>query len=171
MLENDVMPKVLVLFAGAESLAASLAENVAAAARSVRFTEVDIRAAAASQATTDSRHKVLESPEAVEQYDGVVVVVGSTGNVPSAITSLLDTWDRTSEGTFANTVFAVTGSENALLLERIAQLGGIIVTEARGAADAGERARRHGARVAKIVEWVRHALGHEHGHQQHHHAH
>jgi NAD(P)H-dependent FMN reductase len=160
------MPKVLVLFAGTESPAASLAENVAAAARSVRFTEVDIRAAAAYEATTDSRHKVLESADAVEQYDGVVVV-SSTASVPSAITSLLDACDRTSESTFANTVFGVAGSENALLLERIARLGGIIVTDSRGDADAG----RIGVRVAKVVEWVRHALSHEHGHHHHHHAH
>lgn len=164
------MPKLLVLFAGAESLAASLAENVVAGAKSVRFTEVDIRAAAPYEATTDARHKVLESPDAVERYDGIVVV-GSKSGVPSAIASLLDAWDRTTARMFANTVFAEIGSENALMLERLAQLGGIIVSEGRHDADDAVRARRLGSRIAKVVEWVRHALSHEQGHQHHHHAH
>ena len=43
MLENDVMPKVLVLVAGDSDSSKSLAESVRDGAAAVRFTEVDVR--------------------------------------------------------------------------------------------------------------------------------
>jgi hypothetical protein len=184
MLENDVMPKLLVLYdgrcdggehdteSGVEQPSASLAENVAAAAKAVRFTEVDVRAVAADGSTTGTRHKVLESPEAANRYDGVVLVGADAGS-QSAIESLLDAWRLTAPSTFANTVFGAIGFENPLVYERVARLGGIIVGEPRdgthGTAARQARAEALGRRVAKVAEWISHALSHEHGND--HHAH
>ena len=166
MLENDDMPKVLVLFA--ESSAAPLAERAAAGAKTIRFTEVDVRSVGLYEATTGTHHKSLESAHAAEHYDGVIITV-SDGATPATIETLLDAWDRAAPDAFANTVFATTGSDHGDLLLRVAQLGGIVVTAPRGEMPREERAGLVGQRTAKVVEWVRHALSHEHGH--HHHAH
>lgn len=163
------MPKVLVLFFGAESPASTLAEAAAEGASSHRFMEVDIRAGAPHQAMTGRRHKVLDGPEALREYDGVVLSAPAAGELPSELDVLLDAAERQSSGeTFANTVFAVVGGENTVLLGRVSRLGGIIVSEPRGSDDPEARARAAGARVGKVVGWVRHALSHEH---PHHHSH
>lgn len=162
------MPKVLVLFFGAESPASTLAEAAAEGASSQRFMEVDIRAGAAHQATTGRRHKVLESPDVLREYDGVVLSAPAAGDLPSELDALLGATERqSSPETFANTVFSVVGGENTVLLGRVSRLGGIIVSEPRGVVDPVERARAAGARVSKVVGWVRHALSHEH-HDHHH---
>jgi hypothetical protein len=162
------MPRVLVLFAGAESPSATLAEFAADAAKSMRFTEVDIRAAAPHQATTGVRHTTLDASAAVQDYDGVIIV-GAAGETPAALGARLDEWDKTRPGAFANTVFALISYENTDLLERVARLGGILVTAPRGATDPEIRARQTGERTARVVGWVRHSLSHEHAHE--HHAH
>lgn len=162
------MPKVIVLFFGAESPASTLAEAAAEGAASQRFMEVDIRAGAAHQATTGRRHKVLDAPDALREYDGVVVSAPAAGELPSDLDALLDAAERqSSPDTFTNTVFAVVGGENTVLLGRVSRLGGIIVSEPRGLDDPEARARAAGQRVAKVVEWVRHALSHEHPHHSH----
>ena len=74
-------------------------------------------------------------------------------------------------GVFTNTVFAVLGGDNTTLLGSVARLGGIIVTEPLGVDDPESRARATGKRVAKVVEWVRHAQSHEHAHAHSHQSH
>jgi hypothetical protein len=165
------MPKLLVLFDGAESASASLLDAAATAAKAVRFTEVDIRSTLLEYGTSGARHKALESAHTIEHYDGVLIV-GAGGPMTPGLGVLFDTWERASNAAFENTVFAATGFDNAEVLERLAQLGGIIVAAPRGTADAEGRAKTLGGRMAKVVEWVRHALSHEQAHDhQHHHDH
>lgn len=165
------MPKLLILFYGAESPASTLAEAAADGATGVRFTEVDVRAGSARQPEAGRRFKVLDSAEELKDYDGIVVSAPAVGEVPTELDALLDTLERhEAHDAFANTVFAVLGGENTVLLGRVSRLGGIIVAEARGIDDPEARARATGKRVAKVIEWVRHALSHEHGHS-HSHAH
>ena len=168
------MPKLLVLVAGTESSAMTSAESVADAAKAVRFTEVDVRVVDA-QGSVGVHAKTLQSAEAVHSYNGVIMVSSGTRIAPE-LQTLLDELERAAPNTFANTVFSVAEFENGALLERVARLGGIIVTEARGETDPGARASALGARTAKVAEWVRHALSHEHGHDHghdhgHQHAH
>jgi hypothetical protein len=163
------MPKLLVLFYGAESPASTLAETAADGATSVRFTEVDVRAGSARQPEAGRRFKVLDSAEQLRDYDGIIVSAPAAGDVPTELDALLDTLERhETHDAFANTVFAVLGGENTVLLGRVSRLGGIIVSEARGIDDPEARARGTGKRVAKVVEWVRHSLSHEHGHSHSH---
>lgn len=157
------MPKLLVLFYGAESPASTLAEAAADGATSVRFTEVDVRAGSARQPEAGRRFKALDSADQLKEYDGIVVSAPAVGEVPTELDAMLDTLERhEAPDAFANTVFAVLGGENTVLLGRVSRLGGIIVSEARGVDDPETRARGTGKRAAKVVEWVRHALSHEH---------
>ncbi len=155
------MPKLLVLFYGAESPAATLAESAAHGARHVRFTEVDVRAGGAHEANTGQRYRQLASADQVGEYAGVVLACPTVGDVPADLDQLLTDLERTPGDSFANTVFGVAGGENTVLLGRVSRLGGIIVSEPRGASDPEARARMLGQRVAKVSEWVRHSLSHE----------
>ncbi|MGH9889336.1 MAG: NAD(P)H-dependent oxidoreductase [bacterium] len=163
------MPKLIVLFFGAESPASTLAEAAADGATGVRFTEVDLRAGNAHEPTTGRRHKVLESPDRLRDYDGVVLAAPAAGEPPSDLTALLDRLEASEpRDVFADTVFAVVGGENTVLLGRVSRLGGIIVSEPMGVDDPEARARATGKRVAKVIEWVRHAQSHEHSHSHEH---
>ena len=156
MLENDVMPKVLVLVADDSDATKLLATCVAEGARAVRFTEVDVRAAESLDV------------EALRECTGVAIV-GTTQGLSLSLAKLLDACESEATSDFANTVFASVGVDGDLALERIARLGGIVVTERESDLTPDERAKHVGRRVAKVAEWVRHALSHEHAH--HHHAH
>lgn len=131
------MPKVMVVFIGDD--AAAQAESAAAGAKSIRFMEVDVRAAGPST----TRHKSLESAEG--SYDGIVFV--ASDGEPA--TSLAGVRRFVNE----NTVLGSIGSRN--VAAELASSGGIVVSV--GDADASAL----GARVAKVAGWVRHALGHE----------
>ena len=148
------MPKVLVLVADDSDAAKLLATCVGDGARAVRFTEVDVRA-------TDSL-----DVEALLDYMGVAIV-GTAPRPSVSLANLLDACESSAASDFANTVFASVGFDGDVALERIARLGGIIVTERRSELTPEERAKRVGGRVAKVAEWVRHALSHEHAHHQH----
>lgn len=162
------MAKLIVLFFGAESPAATLADAAAEGAASVRFTEVDLVAGASHQQPTGRGAKQLASPEQLLDYDGVIMACPAAGDLPRELGSLLDALERiTPADRFANTVFGVAGGENTTLLGRVERLGGIIVSEPRGLADPEARARALGARTTKVVGWVRHALSHEQGHHHH----
>ena len=154
--ELEVMPKVLVLVAGDSDSSKSIAQSVREGAVAVRFTEVDIRP--------------TESYDAADlrDYDGIVVV-GSGRNVSPAFATLIASGDVTDANAFTNTVMASAGFDDGAILDRLASLGGIIVAERPSGLAADARAKLIGARVAKVAEWVRHALSHEHAH--HHHAH
>jgi hypothetical protein len=145
------VPKVIVLFFGAESSGAESAGAAADGAKAVRFTEVDVRAGA-EMATG---HPSL-TPTAVAEYDGMILIAGP-GAVPPTLAQMLAELERA--GSSENMVVGVAG-ENTLVLEAVARLGGIIVT--------AESAKRVGERVAKVAAWVRHGLGHETEHRHEH---
>ena len=150
------MPKVLILVAGDSDSSKSLAESVREGAAAVRFTEVDVRAVASRE------------PEDLRDYDGIVVV-GSGRDVSPALAALIEPGDLADANAFSNTVLASAGFDDGVLLERLARLGGIIVAERASELAPDARASLLGTRVAKVAEWVRHALSHEHA--RHHHAH
>ncbi|HEY9229429.1 MAG TPA: hypothetical protein VIP11_22460 [Gemmatimonadaceae bacterium] len=159
------MPKLVVLFFGAESPASTLAEAAAEGAAGVRFSEVDVRAGASHQPSATRRHRVLESPKELLDYAGVVLSAPAAGEIPAELDAFLGELERVeSHEAFAHTVFAVVGGENTVLMGRVARLGGIIVTEPPKIEDPETRARETGKRVAKVVGWIRHALSHEHHH-------
>lgn len=159
------MPKLIVLFMGDENMSPAIAEAAASGAKSVRFTEVDVRSA-----TGSGGYRRVESAEALAAYDAVVVAA-SMGAVRPEATAMLSQLARARS--VENTVLAVAGGD-ASLLELVAGLGGIVVTTL-SSGDELERARRLGGRAAKVAGWVHHALGHEadhhHGHQDHDHNH
>jgi hypothetical protein len=164
MLENYVMPKVLVLFDSGDQRAERLAELAAEGAKNVRFTEVDVRVVGDGVPADDARRKRLESDDAVDQYDGVVVV-GSDREPSAAINALLAGRSRSANGEFVDRVFATVSDADTS--QRVSGLGGIVVGMRAGSADLETTARKTGERVAKVVGWVRHALSHEHHHTHH----
>ena len=154
------MPKVLVLFDSSDERAGRLADLAAEGAKSVRFTEVDIRAVG-HEASAGTDRKRLESSEVADQYDGVVIA-GSDRDIPAAIEEVLRKAGH-SHGHFVDRVFASVGGGSAIT-KRVSELGGIAVGVRAGSADADQSATKTGERVAKVVEWVRHSLSHEHRH-------
>jgi len=168
MLENEAMPKVLVLFDSADRGADHLAEIAADGARSVRFTEVDVRVVSDGMASSGTRRRQLESADLVDQYDAVIIV-GSNRETPIAIDSLLASLDRSTQGDFVDKVFAAipAGGPTA---NRLSATGAIAVGLRAGSPNQDAEARKTGERVAKVAEWVRHAISHEHGHSHSDHA-
>ena len=165
------MPKVLVLFDSADLHAARLADLAAEGAKRVKFTEVDVRVVG-GQTSDGSNRRRLESGD-VGQYDGVVIA-GSDRDISDSIEAVLSKAGH-SHGEFVDRVFAAVG-EGTTIGKRLTELGGIVVGARAGSADAEQSARKTGERVAKVVEWVRHSLSHEHGHGNrehsgHHHSH
>ena len=162
------MPKVLVLFSSRTDNATAVAAAIAEGAESVKFTEVEIR-----------RVEELESVESIARYDALVV--GSPARHEAEIRQLLDQAGGVVErGALADKVGAAFASGSAQgedetnimsMLIPMMRLGMIIVPPGPGdaaAVAAGDlaAARRQGARVAKVAEWVRHAKSHEaHGHR------
>jgi hypothetical protein len=161
------VPKLLVVFSSVDSYAARLADIVAEGARQVRFTEVDVRAVAEAPGDTSDRRR-LASPDALRDYDGVVLVGPGPESTGHELGGVLQSLERGAP--LPDTVFAIAGEENAEMLAAVARTGGLMVGQPR-AADAEARARAHGARVAKLIGWVRHALAHEAEHSAGHHAH
>jgi hypothetical protein len=168
------MPKLIVLFSGADNRAAASAKSAAAGAQGVRFTEVDVRVFGSNESTI-GRHKRLESPIQIPDYDGVILTCPDAQDIPVELSALLDALEHlssTAPSDLANTVFGIVGGQNTALSQRVLRLGGLVVGGGE-AMDPETRARHVGARVATVVGWVRHALSHEHGHQEqghHHHA-
>jgi NAD(P)H dehydrogenase (quinone) len=181
------MPKVLVLFHSRTGNTAAQAERVAEGARSVRFTEVDVRrledltpeatiaadpAWAASHAQLRQRYRALDDVATVADYDALVIGAASPDGAPSdALTHFLDRLaPLAASGALADRVGAVftpddqDGARRAMLVP-LASLGLILVPPAADAPDA----YAHGARVATVAEWVRHAKSHAAGHHHHHH--
>jgi hypothetical protein len=162
------MPKVLVLFDETDAVASSLGESAAAGARGVRFTEVDVRVFAA---VAGSQRKALESPTAIDQYDGVVFT--ALNDSPTrALENLLAGLAQTPGARLANVVFGATQPDHGTLPAQLLSLGGIAVGQTSGGDD-NARARALGARVAQVAGWVRHSLAHEESdaHSGHHHGH
>lgn len=145
------MPKLIVLQYGDDSTR-SVAEAAAAGAKSIRFTEVDLRSTRSASPT-------------VAEYDGIVIVAPAGMTTHADLETLLTELEQ--DGRATNTVFALAGGSTGML-ERLSRAGGIIVTTT-ASSEPTDAARRLGARAAKVVAWVRHGLGHEAEHHHHHH--
>ena len=158
---------MIVLVAGAEDATAVLAEAVAAGAAHIRFTEVDVRTTS-SHSTNDRQIRMWGGVDELRDCDAVVFVPSLQADSNAALSEVLQTAEREPADTFLNTIFAVTGASDAAFLARIANLGGIIVSPPRGSQDSTRQAHALGGRVAKVVEWVRHARSHDHGHTHEH---
>jgi hypothetical protein len=164
------MPKLIVLLFGSDATAKTLADALAEGAKGIRFTEVDVRAGERGESPA-SRLKPLDAVSDLAAYDGIAISCGESAEMLDGMTALLDDLVvAVPAKALMNTIFAITGG-NASHLARLAQLGGIVVAEPRGFNDPVARAKAHGARVAKVIEWVRHALSHEQTDHAHHHHH
>lgn len=143
------MPKVIVMFVGDE--ASPEAELVASGAKTVRFTEVDVRAARA----TATRYRILSAQDGIS-YDGAVLVSSDASGDASAIELLASCTNE-------HTVFGARGDASAAAARSV----GAIAVMSRA-----NDPKAEGARVAKVAGWVRHSLGHEaehaHGHSHSH---
>ena len=177
------MPKLIVLAFGADASSVSLAQAAAEGARDVRFMEVEVRAVRNSRGVHDSRSdsdndratagdsglRMFDGAEHITDYDGAMFCAGDDAASSAALDAFLEQLAALQPANrFANSVFALTGHA-APQIAPLAALGGIIVSMPRGNDD--ERPRAHGARTAKVIGWVRHALGHEQTDSAHHHHH
>ena len=73
------MPKLIVLFYGAESPASSVAEAAAHGAGHVRFTEVDLRAGGSHEAGTGKDYPRLSSAASLADYAGILIACPAAG--------------------------------------------------------------------------------------------
>ena len=216
------MARVLVLFHGRTGDTAILADAIAEGARSVRFTEVDVRrldhpapagalgaepASRAGRERPGRRHATLDDAGAVADYDALILGGPAGDGVMAAeLTRFLDQLGPLgAAGTLVDKVGAVfTSAPTArsglqptpmAILVSLGDLGMLLVppghavpapsapgspqgatTTADAAAPSAAvlaAARHHGARVARVAGWVRHAKGHEAadaggGHHHHH---
>jgi hypothetical protein len=165
--EKTIVPKLLVLLEGDAASAAAgavvLAESAAAGARGVRFMEVDIRSIGAAA----ERINQLESAGAARDYDGIIFVAPRLEGSP-ALTGTLTELAATSDT--SNTVFGAVGAgAPAFLAQSVAHAG--ITATVRATGDDLANAGSIGVKAAKLVGWVRHALGHEAEHLEHSHSH
>lgn len=156
--ESGIVPKVLVLCCGDEN-SATLGAAAAEGARSVRFTEVDVRSVG------ESVGRRLASPESALDYDGIVLAA-APGSVAAELQTVIDAV-ATGAGA-ANVVWGLAAS-NVELHAWLCDTAAIVAGVRRGHGSAHD-AKHAGARVAKVAGWVRHALGHEAGgaHSHHH---
>jgi NAD(P)H dehydrogenase (quinone) len=175
------MPKVLVLFHSRTGRTAALAEAIAEGAGSVKFTEVELRRiedittpARAGTSAPASRHRALESVDSIADYDAVIAGSPSWyGGMSAELKHVLDQLGPLSGGralvdkvgsAFSTASAAQGGAETTVqsILVAMMHQGMLIVPPVYGEDPAA--ARSHGARVAKVAEWVRHAKSHEHRH-------
>jgi hypothetical protein len=164
--ETTSMPKVIVLFFGADSATIALADGAAEGAKGVRFTELEIRSGSAEQSTIRRRHRQLESASRIREFDGVILACPSDGGIPADMVTLFDELERSSQGPLTNTVFGIVGGDNTPMASRVLRIGGILVGAPAHGPDAAPGSGL-GARVATVAAWVRHALSHEHQHESH----
>jgi len=189
------VPKVLVLYHGRDL--AALADAVAEGARAVRFTEVDVRRVD-DVAGPAAAHRSLGSEVAPADYDGILLGApagsGAAAAAPTPSSDPAEVLRR--RGPLVDRVGAAftAGARDAhqstlsSILTAMAGLGMLLVPPGPGPAPSAadsplgttasaaepteaelDAARRHGRRVATVVEWVAHARGHAaHGHHHHH---
>lgn len=163
------MPKILILLAGQPT---SMLDAVADGARSIRFSEVEVRCVDANNPAPDTHgiHQTLTGAEEIVPYDAIVVLASAGGTIDPAMEALLvAATERAPKSAWQNKVgaaFLPEGRDNRPdvwpALRTLGELGMLVVPPDGGGADA---ARALGARVAQVVSWVTHARSH------HHHAH
>lgn len=175
------MPKLLVLFDARSDDLARLAEAVADGARGVRFAEVDVRRTAPGGSEGDaagddarvrlgSRHRTLESADALAVYDAIVVGVAPGSEAgPDAVRALIEatTVNLANKVASAFTPAAPEGERRAVLSAVLTPMGerGMIIVPPR-IADRGDddlhTARNQGKRVYDVTGWITHARSHHH---------
>ena len=155
------MPKTLVLFHCRTGPTASLADAVTEGARSVRFSEVDVRCMGQSSGS----HRVLAGSGELAAYDAIIVGAPPEGaELVSELTAVLD-----QAGPMPNKVgaaFTAPGAEaDALLWAVLRDMGRqrMILVPAMDATDAAAAADL-GRRVAEVTAWITHARSHHHSH-------
>jgi hypothetical protein len=161
------MPKVMVLFYGDEG-DASILDAVVAGAKSVRFTEVEIRAGGDGSDAAVAKHKRVDPARPTGEADGVVIVANGVGSSGAGVAQTID--HLTHSERIRDLVLGVAA--DASVVDRVARTGGIVIVNraSHSQPNASDEARALGVRVAKVAGWVRHGLGHE-AEQQHGHSH
>ena len=190
------MPKVLVLLPPRPDILAAVADAIAEGARSVPYTEVDVRrippiGATGAPTTSEDpgmqRYRLLDSPDRLGDYAAVAVgAPGEEGALPPELDALFGhAAQLRRNGLLTDAIGSAflplggAGERAWPVLGALARLGMLLVPPESMAPDAVDQAqggtpglaaaRRQGARIAKVAEWVLHAKSHEHGHQHHHH--
>ena len=174
---TSVMPKLLVLFEGADEDVVKVAAAIQKGARSVRFAECDIRRIAAE--TDDggaARIRALDGPATLAEYDAIALG-GPAGGTPLLAALLDDAGELGLTGRLANKLGAVfpveppdlVGDRHPLwpLLAPMARYGMILVPPgyagpSGGSEDHASAARRLGKRLVDIAAWITHARSHAH---------
>jgi hypothetical protein len=164
------VPKLLVLIDATETESQALSAAVVEGANAVRFTETDVRSVVAGVGLRN-----VTSVHELSGYDAIIVAAPASVSAElSAFVAGLGAIPAP-----ANLVIGLA-SESAALTASAARIGAILMTERQVGA---EGARTLGRRVAKLIAWVRHGLGHEaesatdvhshggHGHAHHHEPH
>lgn len=166
------MPKVLILFAGTTS---EVVDNIANGARSVRFSEVEVRhvatAAGLPAETSSGSHPTFQGAEELVQYDAIVLALSSLdGELDAGLRRVLDEaaalvprtvlQNKVGSAFIARTKDPTASAWPALT--RIGDMGFLVVSPEGTDPDA---AAKLGARVAQVAAWVAHVRSH------HHHAH
>lgn len=143
------MPKTLVIFDTASGDSGALATAVAEGARSVRFSEVDLRELATLSA--DGADLAVYDAIAMDASSaGVAQLIERAGPLRSKVGAL----------------FAASGNDLLSLLALMGRAGMIILPPGTGegalaAADA-ESARVLGKRLVDVTGWITHARSHHH---------
>ena len=166
------MPKILVLFTGQPS---ATVNAVADGARSVRFSEVEMRRVARAERDGDvppDVHQALAGAEEMMPYDAIVVAASAGGSLDPALAQVLEQATASAPAsTWQNKVgsaFLAEESSGSVdvwpALARLGTMGMLVVAPSAAGADA---AGELGMRVAKVVGWVTHARSHHHDHHTH----
>lgn len=171
------MPKTLILFQSLADTTTTIADAVAEGARSVRFSEVEMRLVAEAppsggeaseewmqrRAALAARYQPLADADELSSYDAVIV--GPSSSDGSTNTELTRVLGRA--GSLANKVgaaFSAAGDETLPwpLLQAMAERDMILVPPAHDGSVAAARAL--GKRVAEVTSWITHARSHHHAH-------
>ena len=171
------MPKTLILFQSLADTITTIADAVAEGARSVRFSEVEMRFLAEAplsdreaseewmqrRAALVARYQPLADTDAWPSYDAIIV--GPSSSDASMNTELTRVLGRA--GSLTNKVGAAfsPAGEEALpwaLMQAMAGLDMILVPPAYDGSVAAARAL--GKRVAEVTSWITHARSHHHAH-------
>ena len=179
------MPKLLVLFHSRSPDVIALAEAAVDGARSVRFSEVDLRRLEASDADTHATeadtigrvHRTLEHVEDIAAYDGLILALPSDGDASSRPTEIIEALSGSLVNKVGSVITAADGEGRSAVLwcalAAMADRGMILVPTPFTSTDVptSESARRIGRRVAEVIGWVTHARSHHHHHAAHHDGH
>ena len=161
------MPKILILFAGQPT---AIVNTVADGARSVRFSEVELRSVGNPEGASAGIHQTLAGVDEIVPYDAVIVAASASAEIGLELAELVrhaaasaprTTWQNKVGAAFVPET-GVASVDVWPTLKALGALGMLVVAPSGPGADA---AKELGVRVAQVVGWVTHARSH------HHHAH